>query len=69
MRLPDLFEERQQLAIEAERKRIAWELHDSAKQRVHAAHLVLSLLEPRLEGGERETLDQAIASAAAPEIG
>jgi signal transduction histidine kinase len=32
----------ERLAIEAERRRIAWELHDSAKQRVHAAHLVLS---------------------------
>jgi signal transduction histidine kinase len=32
----------ERLAIEAERQRIAWELHDSAKQRVHAAHLVLS---------------------------
>jgi len=32
------------LAVEAERRRIAWELHDSAKQRLHAAHLVLSSL-------------------------
>jgi len=32
----------QRLALEAERRRIAWELHDSAKQRLHAAHLVLS---------------------------
>ena len=32
----------QRLAVEAERRRIAWELHDSAKQRLHAAHLVLS---------------------------
>jgi signal transduction histidine kinase len=44
-----------QLALEAERRRIAWELHDSAKQRVHAAHLLLTSLsgsvaaEPRLE--------------------
>ena len=30
------------LALEAERKRIAWELHDSAKQRIHVAHLLLS---------------------------
>lgn len=35
----------QRLAIEAERRRIAWELHDSAKQRIHAAHLVLSAVE------------------------
>jgi signal transduction histidine kinase len=32
----------QRLAINAERRRIAWELHDSAKQRIHAANLVLS---------------------------
>jgi len=32
------------LALEAERRRIAWELHDSAKQRVHAAHLLLTSL-------------------------
>lgn len=31
-----------ELAIDAERRRIAWDLHDSAKQRVHAAHLLLS---------------------------
>ena len=33
------------MAIEAERRRIAWELHDSAKQRLHAAHLLLSSIE------------------------
>jgi signal transduction histidine kinase len=44
-----------QLALDAERRRIAWELHDSAKQRVHAAHLLLTSLggsvrsDPRLE--------------------
>jgi signal transduction histidine kinase len=32
----------EELALDAERRRIALELHDSAKQRVHAAHLVLS---------------------------
>jgi signal transduction histidine kinase len=36
--------ERERLAIEAERRRIAWELHDSAKQRLHAAHLLVSSL-------------------------
>lgn len=36
----------QRLAVEAERRRIAWELHDSAKQRLHAAHLVLSAQPP-----------------------
>lgn len=34
----------QRLAIEAERRRIAWELHDSAKQRIHAANLLLSAI-------------------------
>lgn len=34
----------EELALDAERRRIALELHDSAKQRVHAAHLVLSAL-------------------------
>lgn len=51
--LRQLREERrraEQMAIQAERQRIAWELHDSAKQRVHAAHLVLSALDGR--GGE-----------------
>ena len=38
------------LAVEAERNRIARELHDSAKQRVHAAHLVLSSAERHLAG-------------------
>ena len=37
---------RERLAVEAERRRIAWELHDSAKQRVHAAALVLSAVQP-----------------------
>ena len=32
----------EELALDAERRRIALDLHDSAKQRVHAAHLVLS---------------------------
>jgi signal transduction histidine kinase len=38
----------ERLAIEAERRRLAWELHDSAKQRVHAAHLLLSSAKCRL---------------------
>ena len=41
--------ERERLAIEAERQRIAWELHDSAKQRIHAAHLIVSSLLDRVE--------------------
>jgi signal transduction histidine kinase len=40
--------ERERLAIEAERRRIAWELHDSAKQRLHAAHLLVSSLSGRV---------------------
>ena len=51
----------EQLAIERERQRIAWELHDSAKQRVHAAHLVLTALEGHLHPGDRAVLDQALA--------
>jgi signal transduction histidine kinase len=39
---------RERLAIEAERRRIAWELHDSAKQRIHAAHLLVSSLQGRV---------------------
>lgn len=50
----------QRLAIEAERKRIAWDLHDSAKQRVHAAHLLLTALEPSLPESSRPALDQAL---------
>ncbi len=45
-RLYEERERREQLAIDAERQRIAWELHDSAKQRLHAASLVLSTLDP-----------------------
>jgi signal transduction histidine kinase len=40
--------ERERLAIEAERRRIAWELHDSAKQRLHAAHLMVTSLQGRV---------------------
>ena len=40
--------ERERLAIEAERQRIAWELHDSAKQRLHAAHLLVSSVNGRV---------------------
>jgi signal transduction histidine kinase len=44
-RLRDARGQSERLALQAERQRIAWELHDSAKQRVHAAHLMLSALE------------------------
>ena len=45
--LKDLEAERRHseaLALEAERRRIGWELHGSAKQRIHAANLVLTSL-------------------------
>jgi signal transduction histidine kinase len=51
---------RERLAIEAERKRIAWDLHDSAKQRLHAAHLLVTSLHGRIPS----PLDQTIARAA-----
>ncbi len=62
-RLHEERERREQLAIGAERQRIAWELHDSAKQRLHAASLVLSTLEPaptQVLHARRE-LDAAVA--------
>ena len=40
-------ERSERLAVQAERQRIAWDLHDSAKQRLHAAHLVLSAVARR----------------------
>ncbi len=51
----------QRLAIEAERRRIAWELHDSAKQRIHAAHLVLSSVEYEEGGSRARAVRQAIS--------
>ena len=69
--LEDLEAERRHseaLALEAERRRIGWELHDSAKQRIHAANLVLTSLaagdvtpeqQPRLQIALDE-LEQAI---------
>jgi len=49
------------LEIEAERRRIALELHDSAKQRVHAAHLVLSSLRGGLNGPGAAGVEQAMS--------
>jgi signal transduction histidine kinase len=49
------------LALEGERRRIAWELHDSAKQRIHAAQLVLSSMAPQLAAVDRDRLDLALA--------
>jgi two-component system sensor histidine kinase UhpB len=51
---------RERLAIEAERQRIAWELHDSAKQRLHAAHLIISALEDRVEPPLDATVQRAV---------
>lgn len=51
----------ERLAVQSERQRIAWELHDSAKQRVHAAHLVLTALDGRVDGADREIVDHALA--------
>jgi signal transduction histidine kinase len=50
----------ERLAIERERQRIAWELHDSAKQRVHAAHLLLTSLDGRLAPADREMVEHAL---------
>ena len=48
----------ERLALEAERRRIAWELHDSAKQRIHAASLLLSAL-PSNGGGDASPVEAA----------
>ncbi len=50
----------ERLAIEAERKRIAWDLHDSAKQRVHAAHLLLTAIEPQIPVAAKPMVEQAL---------
>jgi signal transduction histidine kinase len=50
---------RERLAIEAERKRIAWELHDSAKQRIHAAHLLVTSLHNRVPAPLDKTVTRA----------
>jgi signal transduction histidine kinase len=52
--------ESERLVLQAERQRIAWELHDSAKQRVHAAHLMLSALNGSVPGDDRVLLDHAL---------
>jgi signal transduction histidine kinase len=54
-------ERAEHLAVQTERQRIAWELHDSAKQRVHAAHLLLSALDGRLAGTQRDVLTGALS--------
>ncbi|MBI5103925.1 MAG: hypothetical protein HZB46_02850, partial [Solirubrobacterales bacterium] len=60
-RLRDERERSERLAVQSERQRIAWELHDSAKQRVHAAHLLLSALDGRLADRDREVVAHALA--------
>jgi len=52
--------ERERLAIEGERRRIAWELHDSAKQRIHAAHLLVSSLQGQVPGRLERTIGRAV---------
>ena len=56
----------ERLAVESERQRIAWELHDSAKQRVHAAHLVLSALQGQVDGAQAQLVGHALAPSCAP---
>jgi len=59
-RLGEERERSERLAVQTERQRIAWELHDSAKQRVHAAHLVLTMVRDRVDEREGPLLDQAL---------
>lgn len=51
----------ERLAVESERQRIAWELHDSAKQRVHATHLVLSALHEQVDGEQAQLVEYALS--------
>jgi signal transduction histidine kinase len=59
-KLTDERVERERLAIEAERRRIAWELHDSAKQRLHAAHLLATSLQGRVPPELDATVGRAV---------
>jgi signal transduction histidine kinase len=59
-KLTDERTERERLAIEAERRRIAWELHDSAKQRLHAAHLLTTSLQGRVPAELDATVGRAV---------
>jgi signal transduction histidine kinase len=63
-RLRDARSQSERLALQAERQRIAWELHDSAKQRVHAAHLMLSAL----DGGASREANRALLDGALAEL-
>ncbi|MGZ4267608.1 MAG: sensor histidine kinase [Solirubrobacteraceae bacterium] len=53
-------ERSERFAVQAERQRIAWDLHDSAKQRIHAAHLVLSATAPQLPAAAAPAVDQVL---------
>jgi signal transduction histidine kinase len=57
-RLGDEQRRSERLAVQSERQRIAWELHDSAKQRLHAATLLLTAYR---DGGNAR--DQLFAQA------
>ena len=48
------------LAVAAERRRIARELHDSAKQRIHAAHLLLTATRASAAESWRRLVEQAL---------
>ncbi len=50
---------RERLAVEAARKRIAWELHGTAKQRLHAAHLLVTSLQGRVPDALGPTVARA----------
>jgi signal transduction histidine kinase len=60
----------ERIRLEAERRRIGLELHDSAKQRIHAAHLVLSSLQGAQVNGDGSALTLAMQElrAAADEM-
>ena len=69
--LADARDRTERMTLEAERRRIGLELHDSAKQRVHAAHLVLSsVVEAAHHSGDGSALELAMGElrAAADEM-
>jgi hypothetical protein len=51
----------ERLAVQNERHRIAWELHDSAKQRVHAAHHVPRALQGQVSAQQAELVGHALS--------
>ncbi|HEU4975842.1 MAG TPA: ATP-binding protein [Baekduia sp.] len=60
-RLRDARAQSERLVLQAERQRIAWELHDSAKQRVHAAHLMLTALDGAISEPQHELVDHVLS--------